>query len=499
MTALRRALLALGAAGVVAAIPVAAVIATSDHTNLSGLMAVLSLVVCWSFLGTGLYLWDRQPNNLTGPLMVALAFGWLLAGLSASDSPGLYILGATFGGIPFAILVHLLFAFPDGRLRSVWDRRFVVLGYIVTTVGPASGVIFFDPAVSEDCPDCPDNPLLVSADPDAYDIGSSITSLLAAVVLGALLWHLVKDWRDADDPAERVRNAPVRWAAGATLLLVLALLATDFAPEEGNFDDYMFAAALLVLATLPYAFWLGALRSRLWQAGVVALENERLDAELQVRLDELRESRARVVQAGYAERKRVERDLHDGAQQRLVALALELQVVRAKLETDPQAAAQLLEGAADELTGATQELRELARGLHPPVLSDRGLLPALEALAKRATVPVTVEATGSDDANAARSERAPEAVEAAAYFVVSEALTNVARHAQATRAVVRVQRVDGVLRVEIEDDGAGGADLAAGSGLRGLADRVGALDGSLEVDSVPGRGTTVRASLPVTG
>ena len=120
----------------------------------------------------------------------------------------------------------------------------------------------------------------------------------------------------------------------------------------------------------------------------MAEENVRLDAELQARLDELRESRARIVEAGYAERRRVERDLHDGAQQRLVALALELQVVRSKLQTDPEAAAELLEGAADELTGATQELRELARGLHPPVLADRGLVPALEALARRATVPV---------------------------------------------------------------------------------------------------------------
>jgi signal transduction histidine kinase len=244
-----------------------------------------------------------------------------------------------------------------------------------------------------------------------------------------------------------------------------------------------------VLAALPYAFWLGVLRSRLWEAGLVADENVRLDAELQARLDELRESRARIVEAGYAERRRVERDLHDGAQQRLVALALELQIVRSKLQSDPAGAAELLETAADELTGATQELRELARGLHPPLLTDRGLMAALQALAQRAPLPVTVEAE--------ETERAPETVEAAAYFVVSEALTNVARHANAERAVVRVARRDVVLCVEIEDDGSGGADVTGGSGLRGLADRVGALDGELEVESQPGRGTTVRASLPV--
>jgi signal transduction histidine kinase len=472
MNPLRRALLGLGAVGIALAIPVAAIIADSDHTNLKGLFAALSVLVAWSFLGTGLYLWDQRPDNLTGPLMVALAFSWLIAGLSASNASGLFIAGSLLSGLPFAILTHLLFAFPDGRLRSKWDRRFVILGYLVTTVGPAIGAVFYNPKVSDDCPDCPDNPLLIWDDQAAYDAGSGVANVLAAIVLGALIWHLVRRWRDSDDPSERVRDAPVWWAGAATLLLVLALLATNLGPEDGDLDDYVFAAALLVLATLPYAFWLGVVRSRLWRAAV-----------------ELQESRARIVEAGYAERRRVERDLHDGAQQRLVALALELQVVRSKLDTDPGAAAELLESAAGELTAATQELRELARGLIPPVLADRGLVPALGALANRSPVRVSVEA---DDA-----ERASEAVEAAAYFVVSEALTNVARHANANHALVRVARRNGLLYVEIEDDGAGGADLAAGSGLRGLADRVGALGGSLEVDSAPGRGTTVRASLPV--
>jgi signal transduction histidine kinase len=473
MTPLRRALLGLGAAGVALSIPIAAITATSDHTNLRGVLAALGVVVAWSFLGTGLYAWDRRPDNLTGPLMVALAFAWLLTGLSTSNVPGLFITGQILNALPFAILTHLLFAFPSGRLQSKWDRRFVGLGYLVTTVGPALGAAFYDPAVSDDCPECPTNPLLIWNDQDAYSAGSAVTSILAAIVLGALVWHLVRRSRGAsDEPDERVRDAPVWWAGGATLLFVLAVLATNLGPEEGNFDDYVFAASLVPLATVPYAFWLGIIRSRLWRADV-----------------ELRESRARIVEAGYAERKRVERDLHDGAQQRLVAVALELQMVRARLDTDPEAAAERLEVAADELSGATQELRELARGLHPPVLADRGLVPALEALATRAPVQVAVEAE--------ETERVPEAVEAAAYFVVSEALTNVARHANAKQAVVRVARRDGLLCVEIEDNGTGGADVSGGSGLRGLADRVGALGGSLEVDSAAGRGTTVRASLPV--
>jgi signal transduction histidine kinase len=489
MNPLRRALLGLGGAGIVLGAAMAVVTATSDHTNLSGLVAGLSLLVAWSFLGTGLYAWDQRPDNLTGPLMVALAFSWLLAELSNSNVPGLFIAGSLLNALPFAILTHLLFAFPSGRLDSSWNRRFVALGYLVTTVAPAIGIVFYDPVVSDDCADCPANPLLIWDNQDAYDAGSAVSSVLSAVVLGALIWHLVRRWREHDDPNERVRNAPVWWAGGAALLLVLALLATNVGPEEGNFDDYVYAVALAALATVPYAFWLGILRSRLWQAEVVAVENVRLDAELQARLDELRESRARIVEASYAERRRVERDLHDGAQQRLVALALELQLVRSKLATDPAAAAELLDAASRELTAATEELRELARGIHPPVLADRGLVAALEALAKRAPLPVAVEA---DEA-----ERAPDAAEAAAYFVVSEALTNVARHARAEQAVVRVESRDGRLCVEIEDDGAGGADLGGGSGLRGLADRVGALDGELEVDSRPGRGTIVRARLPV--
>jgi signal transduction histidine kinase len=489
MSPLRRALLALGAAGAVLAIAVTVVIATSDHTNLNGLIAATTLLVTWSFLGTGLYLWDRRPDNLTGPLMVALAFSWVLAGLSASDVPGFYIAGKLGAALPFAILSHLLFAFPTGRLEGTWPRRWVGLGYFISTVLPPFGFVLFDPKLDDFCGNCPDNPLLISHNKDLLDALIALQSVLAVIALGALLWHLVNRLRRARDPAERAANAPVWWAGGVTLVLVVALLATNFGPEEGNFDDYVFAIALLVLATLPYAFWLGVLRSRLWKAGVVAVENVRLDAELQARLDELRESRARIVEAGYAERRRVERDLHDGAQQRLVALALELQLVRAKLETDPAAATELLETAADELTGATQELRELARGLHPPLLADRGLVPALEALATRAPLPVAVEAAGV--------ERAPEAIEAAAYFVVAEALTNVARHAGASEAVVRVLRANGSLSVEVEDDGSGGADLAAGSGLRGLVDRVGALDGSLEVDSRPGRGTTLRATLPI--
>jgi signal transduction histidine kinase len=489
LTSLRRALVGLAAVGVVLGVVMALVVATSDHQNHPGLEATLTLIIAWSFLGTGLYSWDRRPDNLTGPLMVAVGFTWLLAQLSASDVPALFVIGVNITGLPFAILIHLLFAFPDGTLKRPFERRCVAVAYFLTVVYPWLLAPFVDPAATDDCDGCPSNPLLVWDNQDLYNALVAVQNLVGIVVMAALIWHFVRRARESTDAAERRRDAPVWWAGGVTLLFVIALLLTNFAPEDGTYDDWIYYGAGAVLATLPYAFWLGLLRSRLSEAELVAEENVRLEDELQARLVELRESRARIVEAGYAERRRVERDLHDGAQQRLVALALELRMARAKLDEEPAAAAKLLEGATHELAAATEELRELARGLHPPVLTDRGLVAALEALARRSPLPVSVEAEVTD--------RAPPSAEAAAYFVVSEALTNVVRHAQAEHALVRVDRTDGRLQVEVHDDGRGGADAAGGSGLRGLSDRVAALDGSLQVESRPGGGTVVRAVIPV--
>jgi len=206
-------------------------------------------------------------------------------------------------------------------------------------------------------------------------------------------------------------------------------------------------------------------------------------------LVEARSTQARMVEAALAERRRLERDLHDGAQQRLVALSLKLGMARARLDGDEGAAAELVAEAHDESKAALAELRDLARRIHPAVLTERGLGPALEDLAGRSTVPVHVVETPD--------ERLPEAVEATAYFVVAESLTNVAKYANAGAAWVMARREDGRLAVEVQDDGAGGADPAHGSGLRGLTDRVRALDGSLTVDSAPGQGTLVRAVLPL--
>jgi PAS domain S-box-containing protein len=214
--------------------------------------------------------------------------------------------------------------------------------------------------------------------------------------------------------------------------------------------------------------------------------------ERQRRDEELRASRARIVAAGDDARRRLERDLHDGAQQRLVALSVSLRLAESKLTDDPQRAASILTAARDELAHALAELRELARGIHPAVLTDRGLVPALEALVDRSPLPVAL-----DTSLHTALERLPAAIEAAAYFVVSEALVNVSKYAEASAARVGVQLEEGALQVTVEDDGIGGADPARGTGLRGLADRVAALEGTLVVTSRPGAGTCVRADIPV--
>jgi signal transduction histidine kinase len=218
--------------------------------------------------------------------------------------------------------------------------------------------------------------------------------------------------------------------------------------------------------------------------------------ELEERVETLTETRTRVVDAADAERRRIERDLHDGAQQRLVALAVDLGRARARLANDPSVAPEtsaLVAGAHEEAKQALAEIRDLVRGIHPAVLTDRGLDAALSALAARCPVPVTVDTAGF------AGTRCSAHVEAVAYFVVAEALTNVAKHAAARSVLLEVRTVDDQrgrrLCVRIEDDGRGGAD-AAGLGLRGLADRVAALDGSFTVVSPPGGRTVLAADLP---
>jgi PAS domain S-box-containing protein len=203
--------------------------------------------------------------------------------------------------------------------------------------------------------------------------------------------------------------------------------------------------------------------------------------------EEVRRSRERIVAAADEARKRLERNLHDGAQQRLIALLLTLRMAATRSREDP-ALGPLLASAVEELGAAVVELRELARGIHPAVLTEQGLPVAIRIVADRAPLPVEVVLP---------TRRYRAAIEAAAYYTVSEALANVARYAGASAAAVRVNEEDGILVVEVEDDGAGGASLAAGTGLRGLADRIAAVDGTFSIDSPQGHGTRIRAEIPL--
>ena len=314
--------------------------------------------------------------------------------------------------------------------------------------------------------------------------------------------------RSTDDPRDEFSvGEPIPLDGDSSIVRTLrtgeVARTDDFSTRRGSIADTLRHLGYLSTAAAPITF-----SGRPWGAIVIATTSaERLPPHTEQRLSdfaelvglalasthahaELAASRARIVQAADEARRRLERDLHDGAQQRLVSLALVLRMAKAKLDTDPAVARQLLDGAGGELEQALEELRELARGIHPAVLSDRGLPAALAVLAERAPFPVTVDETFEDDG------RPPGAVEAAAYYVASEALANASKHAGPCTAAITLARDAEALTIEIRDDGSGGATRDGGSGLRGLADRVEALRGSLEIDSPPGEGTRVRARLP---
>jgi signal transduction histidine kinase len=282
---------------------------------------------------------------------------------------------------------------------------------------------------------------------------------------------------------------------GAAVLLLLPL----FNPLLANGGAHVFT---LVVDTVHETALMGAAGIGLalaspWVARAVAGAEARLAtnllgvserAALANRIDELSARREQLVAVVEAERRRIERDLHDGAQQRLVALAMNLGMAKEKFDKDPSAARALLEEAHADAKHAMVELRNLARGIHPAVLSDRGLDAALSSLAGRAPVPVAVTVSVP--------ERPPAAIETTAYFVVAEALTNIAKHAGATRAAVNVARQNGHLKVEVTDDGIGGADVSRGTGLAGLVDRVTAVDGTVHLSSPVGGPTILTVELP---
>ncbi len=580
MTGLRRALVGLGIAGFIAgAVPLVLALSAPDDINDPALTAVFGPLVGWSFIGTGLFAWYRRPDNKFGALMAAVGFTWCVSGLAVDRNSYVFIVGYLFASLPFALLFHMLIAFPTGRLEGRFPRIVAALGYFATTVMWWVILLFYD--TTRD--DWASNPLMAFDDQETADTLLAVQSALALVLTIAVPFVLRRRWLSAGRPLRQILT-PVYATASVLMLLLLITLIADLSGLSDEVEVVIDVAGLVALVAIPFAFLGGLLRSRLSRAGAVSelvarlserdarrsglrdaladalgdpgltllywlpareryvnaegqpvelpapfgdrvatvvedhgtpvaaivhdasldderdliaavgaaatltLENERLDAELRAKVEELRDQRRRGVEAALGERRRLERNLHDGAQQRLVAIALKLRMARTRVaDRDPETE-QLLVSAASELDSALEELRELARGIHPAVLSDRGLDAALVALAHRSPVPVELEATPG--------ERLPEAVETAAYFVVAEALTNVAKYASATRATVRAVRDNGHVVVEVTDDGVGGADPSKGSGLEGLADRLCSVDGRLEVMDARGGGTIVRADIP---
>jgi signal transduction histidine kinase len=570
-----RAVLAVWSLALLAAVGGVALILASDRPLPTASIA-LTVIIGLAFVGSGLLARVRRPDNRTGVLLMLVGFGWFGGAFTASDQSLLFTFGYVDGALIAAFFVHLVLAFPSGRLETKVERRVAALMYAVALVLQPAWMLF-DDLHGLKCDDCPANAFLIDHNETlAYLLGLPTLAAVLGVLL-AVVVILFRRWRAASPPLRRVL-APVYLSSGATL--VVLVVQTAAAPFSGFGADVFDWLSVVALATVPLAFLGGLMRTRLARMAVaqlmtelgetpapgglrrslaralgdpslelaywvrdgtyvdldghvvalpaegsarvatpversgrrvaalihdaslrddselvdavvaaagLALENERLQAELRARLEELRASRFRLVETADVERRRLERNLHDGAQQRLVALSLSLALAEREFASDP-AVIGLLERTRSDLADALAELRELARGIHPSLLTDRGLKAALEALANRALVPVELVALPD--------ERLPDGVEAAAYYLVAEALTNVAKYAQASTATVRVVRDNGHVIVEVNDDGIGGADSHRGSGLRGLADRVEALDGRLELHSPPGAGTRIRAEIP---
>jgi signal transduction histidine kinase len=464
-TPARPLLLAIVLAALAAGGGVIALALASDHKDAQVAWAIFGPAIGWSFVGTGLYAWRLRPQSRTGALMILLGFGWFLYTLDAANSRLVYTFALVVGGLWGGVFLHLALGFPSGRLIERRDRVLAIAGYVIFPLAFVPALLFAGPHELS-CDDCPKNLLLVDRNADLAHILTALGALLYVVLFGFVLVRAIERWR-ATGAFERLQLTPVYTFALLTFLLVTV--------ARAGVGEAAWWAAFTSTLVMPFAFLGGLLRSHV----------TKLDAELRESHEELRASRARIVAAGDAERRRLERDLHDGAQARLVALAVLLRTARTRADGE---LATMLDRALEELQTSLSELRELARGIHPAVLTDRGLEPALQALASRAPVPVTVDADSDD--------RLPGPVESAAYFVVSEALTNVAKYARATQATVAVRRENGQVVVEVTDDGVGGADAAQGSGLRGLADRVAALDGTLSFESPAGEGTRVHAQIP---
>ena len=691
MTPAWRPWLYFGLAALIADGLAVALTTTSDHEQHPEQAIALVLFVSSSFILAGLIGWTRRPQNRTGMLMVAVGFGVLIGVLGEANHSIPFTLGALFGSLFIAAFVHLLLAYPSGRLLSRRARVLVGAGYTIAFLAPLAESMF---ATRETCKPhaCPDNLVLVSHDHAAHVVATTIWTAASVLLFAAVVMLLLGRWRETTPGLRRILRSVYLFGGLSIVLLAIGFVITPF---SGVGAIIVSVALIATFTTVPFIFLAGllgtaiargagvgaifssvperaspgevqeGLRSALrdetavvayWyeedehyvdvegnrldlpedtrrrivtrldygdqpvaaivhdaallqepellegvaNAARIALERDKLLVEVRARAqryrallqampdlmfrisrdgryisynapnerdlvngevvgkllwdrlptdladrvlasgraalggdpgvieyhldfedgsrrhyegrfaasgddeflmivreiterkqqqEELEASRQRIVAAGDAARRKLERNLHDGAQQRLVSLSLSLRLAQNQVAKSPARAEELLEASREELMQALEELRELARGIHPAVLTDRGLEAALEALAGRAALPVEIDCI--------QDVELPPPVEAAAYYVVSEALANITKYAGASAVKVSIGQVDGYALVEVVDDGVGGADPTRGSGLSGLSDRVSSLNGKLVIDSPPGAGTRIRAEIPL--
>jgi signal transduction histidine kinase len=495
-----------------------------------------------AFVACGLIAWRRRPDSYSGPLMVATGFGLLIEPLAAAvDTPVIRFLGDLFEDAWGIAAIALLLSFLNGGRIEGTTERVLIGAVVLQTVAEFLRHLFLERD---------GNLLLVHADAAIADAFVALflfltffTCIGTAIVIGVR-------WKRASAPRRRAMlpsvagisclllfagtngasSVPLAWLAVCSLLVVpLAFLAgllrsrlargglSDLFGELRTLRGAELQARLAKLTGDPslvvayqrpdgdYAdsdgapVALGAGRSVAPLSGAALVYDEALDedpalieavaaaATIALEQEQLQGSRQRWIAAGDSERRRLERDLHDGAQQRLVVVAMQLQLIGADIRRDPASAEALVTSASDELARSLEELRELARGIHPAVL-EHGLASALTSLSARSAVPTAV--------SCAPLGEVPRPVELALYFVTCEALANVAKYAQATAASIRVWRTGAGVAIEIADDGIGGARATGGSGLSGLEERVEALAGRLLVTSPAGAGTVVSAELP---
>ncbi|MEV6876405.1 sensor histidine kinase [Amycolatopsis sp. NPDC051128] len=478
----------------------------------SVLDTALSATTGFLFLLAGAVAHVRRPANPIGVLIALAGVALFLEDLQFTGNPVLYTLTVPLRAASSPVIAHLVLAFPHGTLRSRWERLLVAAAYLVVLGSGVLGLLF-----SDDPRDLP----AISADPAGGAFAGRALELAATAISAGVVVVLLYRWLTGRLPQRRLLSPVITIA----LLAALSSAAGTALGDGHPLSEPLLQAHRILFCLWPLAFLAGVLRARVGNAEMIrlllerdgtglaalvqddevwkdsrsidalnaaaglVLDNQRLTAELEQRLAEVRASRARLVAAGDEERRRLERDLHDGAQQRLVSVVLLLRMAGRRYGGElPAEVRALLAGTVEELQTAITELRELARGIRPAILTEAGLVAAVRSLADRIPVDVAL--------SVGEVPRLDAAVEATAYFVTSEALTNALKHAQTDHVAVRIAVAGAELRVEVTDTGVGGADVEGGTGLAGLRDRVQALGGELEVSGVTG-GTTVRAVIPL--